>query len=214
MISISNFFLFNNDFNIIIICFSFSFELCNNNTKGVELHDNIILLMDENSHASIKQIKNCFLAAPGVDPSIVPKGWVENSFKWIVSKLASMERSFPQYFSGKALTPQNVILQMKYRYDLEIDNAKRSVLRKIIERDDVSCKRMILFVSQIKNKMLDYYLELSDGWYSINAEIDTPLRNFIKSGKIKVGTKLVIQGAELLNNDQGCSPLEVLFVYK
>lgn len=55
---------------------------------------------------------------------------------------------------------------------------------------------------------------LTDGWYSIQASIDQAMMKHIISGKIKEGTKLLTYGSELLNCDQGCSPLEVNIVSK
>lgn len=52
-------------------------------------------------------------------------------------------------------------------------------------------------------------IELTDGWYSINACIDIGMVRSISTGKIREGTKLVMSGAELLNCDQGFYPLEV-----
>ena len=42
-----------------------------------------------------------------------------------------------------------MVQQLKYRYDLEIDNAQRSALKKIIERDDAASRRLVLCVSAI-----------------------------------------------------------------
>lgn len=39
--------------------------------------------------------------------------------------------------------------QLKYRYDREIDQFQRSAIRRILEKDDVASKRMILCVSSI-----------------------------------------------------------------
>lgn len=55
---------------------------------------------------------------------------------------------------------------------------------------------------------------LTDGWYSIQASIDQAMMKHIISGKIKEGTKLLTYGSELLNCDQGCSPLKVNIVSK
>lgn len=44
----------------------------------------------------------------------------------------------------------NILLQLKYRYDVEIGAARRSCLRKIVEKDDTSANKcIILFVSAI-----------------------------------------------------------------
>lgn len=44
----------------------------------------------------------------------------------------------------------NILSQIKYRYDIEIGQARRSCLKKIIEKDDTSTnKLLILFVSNI-----------------------------------------------------------------
>lgn len=52
---------------------------------------------------------------PGVDPKLLAEEWVYNHYRWIVWKLASMERSFPQTMGGRCLTPERVLLQLKYR---------------------------------------------------------------------------------------------------
>lgn len=105
-----------------------------------------------------------------------------------------------------------MLAQLKYRYDQEIDKVKRSPIRKIVEKDDTATKRMVLFVSRILEQGLSYSLVLCDGWYAIRTSgLDTILTRAITSGKIVVGTKLMIQGAELLGIEEGCSPLEVRF---
>jgi len=54
-----------------------------------------------------------------------------------------------------------------------------------------------------------YELELTDGWYGLTAVVDQELCQRIHHGTVAVGTKLISYGAELLNCEQGCSPLEV-----
>lgn len=108
-----------------------------------------------------------------------------------------------------------MLAQLKYRYDREIDKVQRSAIRRIVERDDSSAKRMILFVSRIMEHGLLYTLELCDGWYAIRtSSLDTILANAINQRKICVGTKLIIQGAELVGIEEGCSPLEVRIITK
>lgn len=60
---------------------------------------------------------------------------------------------------------------------------------------------------QFQNSGL-YELELTDGWYSVWATIDSAMNSLISHEKIVVGTKLLIHGAELSGAQQGCMPLE------
>ncbi|CAH2014697.1 unnamed protein product [Acanthoscelides obtectus] len=142
----------------------------------------------------------------GVEARLIPTNWIKNHYKWIVWKLASYERRFPNKCKG-ILNIENVVQQLKYRYDREIDKVERSALRRIVERDDAPQKRMVLCVSAIKSKgFTKHEIELTDGWYAVKTVIDEPLCAQVY-GKIQVGTKLVTCGAELLNCD-GCHPLE------
>lgn len=49
----------------------------------------------------------------------------------------------------RCLTPDEVMKQLRYRYDREIDRAERPILRKILEKDTPSTRRMVLCVSKI-----------------------------------------------------------------
>lgn len=106
----------------------------------------------------LAEIKVGFETIPSVQKSLIPHGWIENHYKWIVWKLASMQRAFPQHFSD-CLTLQNVMQQLKYRYDREIDNAERPALRRIMEKDDAPQKRMVLCVSRILKVFIDQEIE-------------------------------------------------------
>lgn len=205
-------------------CIDFYGEnIVQNNIDGIKLEDGAYLILDENGNAGITEIKRSFLACPGVDPNLLSSGWVENHYKWIVWKLASIDRiKLGSVMLPKMLTPTRVVMELKYRYDREIDRSERSALRKILEKDDVATKRMVLCVSSIieyddsatnkspnQYKMLSKKLILTDGWYSIQASIDEAMIKYIMSGKIKEGTKLLTYGSELLNCAQGCPPLEI-----
>lgn len=196
-------------------------SIMESNIDGIKLEDGACLIMDENDYVGIKEIKRSFLASPGVDPNLLSTGWIENHYKWIVWKLASMDRvKLGSITLPRVLTPARVMMELKYRYDREIDRSQRSAVRKILEKDDVAMKRMVLCVSSIaecddsiENKSLLKLplkkLLLTDGWYSIQASIDEAMMKHVISGKVKEGTKLLTYGSELLNCDQGCSPLEV-----
>lgn len=199
--------------------FAFKFEMsrfyskdeCMHNVDGIDLEDGIKLIMDEDSCAGFDEMSHAFLDCNSVDPKLVPDNWIRNSLKWIVLKLAGLERSFPQRYAGNAVTPANVMMQLKYRYDREIDRSQRSAIRKIVEQDDAASKPMVVFVSRIKMPTaVECTLELSDGWYGIGTGVlDTVLSNAVGNGKIRVGTKLLIQDAELIGVEEACSPLEV-----
>ncbi|KAG4075254.1 hypothetical protein HA402_003045 [Bradysia odoriphaga] len=187
----------------------YSDEVCRENINGIHLQDDIVVMMDENCQIGLTEISTAFLSCPSVDPKLMHTKWIENNMKWIVVKLAAMERSFPHRFAGKALTLENLMLQMKYRYEREIDRVERSAIRKICEMDDVPEKRMILFVAGITKSSSDYEVELSDGWYSLSSTLDFGMKRLVNEGKIKIGTKLVIQGANAINLSEGCHPLDV-----
>lgn len=108
---------------------------------------------------------------------------------------------------------------------MEIDNSRRSALKKILERDDTAAKTLVLCISDIispstkvsetsggktsgedANKVDT--IELTDGWYAVRAQLDPPLMALVKSGKLTVGQKIITQGAELVGSPDACAPLE------
>ncbi|KAK0083801.1 hypothetical protein PV325_008183 [Microctonus aethiopoides] len=192
----------------------------NHHCDGIPIGDNATLIPNDDNLAGVNEFKQCFLASPGVDPTLVPSGYVENHYRWIVWKLASMDRSKTnEHMTIKFLTPDRVMKQLKYRYDREIDRSQRSALRRILEKDDAPSRRLVLCVSQIFTENIDdrspiskcqpSTIELTDGWYSVRCSIDYAMLDNIKKDKIKVGTKLMIYGAELLNHNEGCYPLNL-----
>ncbi|KAI9551569.1 hypothetical protein GHT06_021902 [Daphnia sinensis] len=171
----------------------FPIEDCLENSKGMQIGEFLIIFSDENT-IGCEEIEASFLASENVDPTLISCEWIRNHYRWIVWKLASMELRMPSLFARKALTLSNVLEQLKYRYDKEIDHCQRSALRRIIEQDDTAAKTMILCVAEIRSPTI---LELMDGWYSIEAHCDSALQQLIEKNKIFVGVKLVISGAEL-----------------
>lgn len=189
----------------------YSNETCCTNVNGIEISDEMNLILDENSRVGFNEITNAFLHCPSVDPKLIPDHWITNSIKWIIIKLAGMERSYPHENANKCLTPENVLLQLKFRYDREVYKAERPAIRKILEQDDTAAKRMVLFVSRISQNGLEYAMELCDGWYAIRTmTLDAVLTKAIRAKKIVIGTKLLIQGAELHGCEEACHPLEVI----
>ena len=117
---------------------------------------------------------------------------------------------------------------MKYRYEREINRGHRSALKKILEKDEVSTKFLILCVATIKSEgtvsveltagtdesAIDAssqraIIELTDGWYSINAMCDEQLTKQVLLGRIYPGLKLRVFGAEVVGSEAAASPLEI-----
>ncbi|KAK7287026.1 hypothetical protein RJT34_22438 [Clitoria ternatea] len=164
------------------------------------------------------------LAHHGASVHFASKEWVMNHYKWIVWKLACYERCYPARCGGKFLTASNVLEELKYRYEREVNHGHRSTIKKILEGDALPSSMMILCISSIHS---DYLLEsgttfetgvqsreavkieLTDGWYSVNAILDVPLSKQIAAGRLFVGQKLRIWGAGLCGWDGPVSPLEV-----
>ncbi|NXB32579.1 BRCA2 protein, partial [Eulacestoma nigropectus] len=201
--------------------FSMEYLLAGN---GMQLADGGWLIPTDEGKAGKKEFYRALCDTPGVDPNLIAEAWVYNHYRWIVWKLAAMEVSFPHEFANRCLTPEVVLLQLKYRYDLEVDKSKRSAIKKIMERDDAAGKTLVLCISKIislntvvspssSNKNLESkkaaaIIEVTDGWYGIRALLDPPLKAFLDRGRLAVGQKIIVHGAELVGPQNGCTPLE------
>ncbi|NWX05867.1 BRCA2 protein, partial [Caloenas nicobarica] len=192
--------------------------------NGMQLADGGWLIPTDEGKAGKKEFYRALCDTPGVDPKLITEAWVYNHYRWIVWKLAAMEVSFPREFANRCLTPETVLLQLKYRYDLEVDKSKRSAIKKITERDDAAGKTLVLCISKIislntvaspssSNKNVESnkaaaIIEVTDGWYGIRALLDPPLKAFLHRRRLTVGQKIIVHGAELVGSQNGCTPLE------
>ena len=183
----------------------FSSESVRKNTAGMSLGDGVLAILSEQGYLSVEELESSFLASPGVDPKLVPNGWFRNHYNWIVWTLSSYQSRLSE--KQTFLTPQNVMSRMKYRYDREIDRSERSVLRRVLEKDEPVAVTMVLCVTWISGDKMT----LSDGWYHLNSPLyqGSLMQRLVASGKIKVGTKLITQGAEIIGTQAGtpCHPL-------
>ncbi|XP_066032067.1 breast cancer type 2 susceptibility protein [Chamaea fasciata] len=192
--------------------------------NGMQLADGGWLIPTDEGKAGKKEFYRALCDTPGVDPNLITEAWVYNHYRWIVWKLAAMEVSFPHEFANRCLTPEMVLLQLKYRYDLEVDKSKRSAIKKIMERDDAAGKTLVLCISKIislntvvspsssnknvESKKAAALIEVTDGWYGIRALLDPPLKAFLDRKRLTVGQKIIVHGAELVGPQTGCTPLE------
>ncbi|KAK4310580.1 hypothetical protein Pmani_017864 [Petrolisthes manimaculis] len=188
----------------------------------VRCSDGCSVVVGADGCVGVEEVETAFLASPGVHPPLIHPSWVKNHYRWIVWKLAAMERHL---LHCPMLTLENLVLRLKYRYDREIDRAQRPVLRRVIEHDDSPHKTMVLCVADIKRLGCgvqgkgstrgseghnNIILELTDGWYSIGGVVDGAMNRMVESGMVTLGTKLVIHGAQLTGSSshQPCHPLE------
>ncbi|TPX32694.1 hypothetical protein SmJEL517_g04228 [Synchytrium microbalum] len=144
----------------------------------------------------------------GADTTLASEEWISNHYKWIVWKFACMIRSKPDLLQD-LWKPSSVVDQLCYRYEREINLAHRSALKLIIERDSSPSQLMVLCVSAIYSEGASTCIELTDGWYSIRACLDSTLDTLLRQGKIYVGLKLRISSAKLLGPPEPCPALEV-----
>ncbi|CAI5513138.1 unnamed protein product [Closterium sp. Naga37s-1] len=60
--------------------------------------------------------------------------------------------SFPRRLAGRMLTVERVLEQLKYRYEREVNEAKRSALKKVCERDAAAGSPMVLCISAVRSQ--------------------------------------------------------------
>lgn len=94
-----------------------------------------------------------------------------------------------------------------------------------MERDDTAAKTLVLCVSDIiassskrsespcgetgrEESSPGAAVELTDGWYAIRAQLDAPLAALLQRGRLAVGQKVVLHGAQLVGSPEACAPLE------
>lgn len=94
-----------------------------------------------------------------------------------------------------------------------------------MERDDTPAKTLVLCVCGVAKlpnpekpvktddrspdaKTQSTVIWLTDGWYSIKGLLDLPLSTMLNNGRLRIGDKLVISGAELVGSQEACPPLE------
>ncbi|SJX63434.1 probable Brh2-Rad51-associated protein Brh2 [Sporisorium reilianum f. sp. reilianum] len=154
--------------------------------------------------------------------SAVEKAWVQNHWTLILWKLAAMVRFEPSS-APERWSWNEVIRQLLYRYEREVHRAQRSCIKRIQEHDSSASRPMVLLVSKIFQEETEVQdrsgaivprkntiLELSDGWYRIQAQIDAVLTRACQRGRLRIGQKLAITGATTDAQGEG---KEVLVAY-
>ncbi|KAJ6401691.1 hypothetical protein OIU84_016981 [Salix udensis] len=154
------------------------------------------------------------LVQSGALSQYASKEWVINHYKWIVWKLACYERCCPEKPAANFLSVSNVLEELKYRYEREVNHGHRSAIKRILEGDAPPSSMMVLCISSIyfgcepkvevpslalngAEHSDSAKLELTDGWYSVDALLDISLSMHLDAGRLFVGQKLRIWGAGL-----------------
>ncbi|KAK9824814.1 hypothetical protein WJX81_000970 [Elliptochloris bilobata] len=154
------------------------------------------------------------LVGAGADARWATLAWTANHLRWVVWKLAALERRYPRLV-GRALTAPMVLDQLKYRYERELARGQRPVLKKVLEQDEPAGRCMVLCLAAVlgdaggagqtdagqgqgQGQGSGAQVEITDGWYSVCALLDAPLSALLTRGRLQVGAKLRICGAELV----------------
>ncbi|WVQ77705.1 hypothetical protein IAR50_007395 [Cryptococcus sp. DSM 104548] len=140
--------------------------------------------------------------------------WVQNHWTLILWKLAGTVQAKPELYEEK-WNAEEVTNQLRYRYEREFGAAQRPLIRRIQEHDSSPSLPLVLAVSAVhrfhEGETQTVHIDLTDGWYHIQARIDDCLKRAVEKGKICVGRKLAVTGAKLESGSDGA---EVLDAYK
>ncbi|KZT73350.1 hypothetical protein DAEQUDRAFT_465445 [Daedalea quercina L-15889] len=152
--------------------------------------------------------------------------WVNNHWSLILWKLAGMVCLEPQLEADPTTRRwcwQEVISQLLYRYERELNSSSRPPLRLITTHDAPATCPMVLCVTKVTwhdgprdedGSIADRWadVEMTDGWYRIRVAVDDPIERAINKGRIRPGRKLTIQNARLMHKE-GKEPAEPLDAY-
>ncbi|KAG1904752.1 uncharacterized protein F5891DRAFT_1012615 [Suillus fuscotomentosus] len=143
--------------------------------------------------------------------SLATQEWINNHWPLILWKLAGMVSLEPEAESDpdrKRWCWPEVIRQLLYRYERDLNGSTRPPLRLITTKDAPAASPMVLCVSNVTwspvGETDDGFpipshpeLEVTDGWYRLRARVDKPLARAIRKGHIKIGRKIAVTGARL-----------------
>jgi breast cancer 2 susceptibility protein len=137
--------------------------------------------------------------------TLVTKEWVENHWcmiLWKLAGLAALDPDSEQDPKKKRWCWAEVMKQLAYRYEKELDGGQRPALRRIVATDSPASSPLVLCVSKItwvEGERGDSYpeLEVTDGWYRLQTQIDHAMGKAVRKGTIRVGRKIATVGAKV-----------------
>ena len=168
------------------------------------------------------------MVADGADRNLLDEHWIRCMWRNIIWKQSSKCKWLGTNDPLKWCT---VIRLISWRYFTECYRARPPPLKRLVQRDENEGRFMVLLVSDIlfvpslpdfdeipeageesqidKEKTPPGRIELSDGWYFIEALLDQSLTRLLQLHQIYPGLKLRIACAKMIENPNGCSPLEM-----
>lgn len=90
-------------------------DCSNEDSQLLPVGDGASVVLADDDTLGFPEMSTAFKASHGVQCDLLPVGWIANHFRWIVWKLAGLEQCYPDRFGGVALTPDEVMRQLKYR---------------------------------------------------------------------------------------------------
>ena len=159
----------------------------------------------------------------GAEAPLITLPWIRCQYRNILWKQASKTK---WKRSMEHVRLRSVLQQLMWRYFTELYFARPPPLKRVVQRDESEARFLTCIVSDVlfvpplpdydvieeskeKKEPLAGVIELTDGWYFIEAMLDPSLTALLQVHQIHTGMKLRIACAKIQNNNNGCAPLEM-----
>lgn len=159
----------------------------------------------------------------GAEAPLITLPWIRCQYRNILWKQASKTK-WTRNMEHVRL--RSVLQQLMWRYFTELYFARPPPLKRVVQRDESEARFLTCIVSDVifvpplpdydvieeakeKKEPLAGVIELTDGWYFIEAMLDPSLTALLQVHQIHTGMKLRIACAKIQNNNNGCAPLEM-----
>lgn len=130
----------------------------------------------------------------------------------VMSSLVEARRIHLTEDHASAFSIHAAATQLCAKYNEEIVNGARPALRKVVEGDVPAASLMVLYLSSISEDYAAPHMRIvriSDGFYHLKVQLDVPLTNLVREGRLRSGAVLSICGSKLLLQRQ-CHPTECI----
>ena len=160
----------------------------------------------------------------GAEAPLLTPAWLRCQYRNVLWKQASKARW------ARSVEPCRLRLVLQnclWRYFTELYLARPPPLKRLVQRDESEARFVTLVVSDVlacpplpdydqveeapaeKKETPAGVVELTDGWYFIEAALDPALTALLQVHLIYPGLKLRVACARIQSNSSGCAPLEM-----